>query len=391
MYKKTIFSVLIFATSFAIGWQVLSWTGPTGTAPSGNAPAPINVSSTAQTKEGNLSVAMFYDTNDPSYYINPSGATSAVLAGNVGIGTTNPTAKLQVEGSLEITGTSSYLKFPMLTTAQRDALTPETGMTIFNSTTGQLEVYVPSEWKKVASGAPVGGNCTNPGDCDSGFCVDNWCCDTACDGFCEACSGAKKGYGSDGYCGYIGAGLDPDNECTASGCTSDGTCNGSGACSGNVAAGTDPNNYCTASYTGCNGAYKVGPDGNCDGSGACNTGGLSSFCPTSTPPCSTGGGCSGGNCVSVSNQPIDSQPSGCTGCNYCNGSGSCVACGWTDELWSCSGLSGETTVTVCKPSSGWPTTLVNTTTASGCGSVTGYEWYSCGSGTGHHLHRCQCQ
>ena len=39
---------------------------------------------------GELRASLFRDRDNTSYYINPSGSTSAVLAGNVGIGTTSP-------------------------------------------------------------------------------------------------------------------------------------------------------------------------------------------------------------------------------------------------------------------------------------------------------------
>src|SRR5439155_181355 len=50
-------------------------------------------------------------------------------------------------------------------------------------------------------------------DCQSFNCADGVCCNSACTGTCQACTAAKKGSGSDGSCGTIGNGLDPDNEC----------------------------------------------------------------------------------------------------------------------------------------------------------------------------------
>jgi hypothetical protein len=49
------------------------------------------------------------------------------------------------------------------------------------------------------------------------------CCDSACDGTCMGCTSTLTG-GSDGTCGFIPAGLDPDAECGMS------ACNGTGAC-----------------------------------------------------------------------------------------------------------------------------------------------------------------
>ncbi|MFN2427287.1 MAG: hypothetical protein ABR587_12670 [Candidatus Binatia bacterium] len=71
----------------------------------------------------------------------------------------------------------------------------------------------------LADGAP----CAQNPDCVSSICVDGVCCNAACAGTCQACTAAKKGSGSDGVCGNIGNGTDPDNECA-------GTCDGLGMC-----------------------------------------------------------------------------------------------------------------------------------------------------------------
>ncbi|MDE1925299.1 MAG: hypothetical protein KGH79_03940 [Patescibacteria group bacterium] len=65
----------------AVAGAALAWTGPSGSPPNNNTPAPINVSSTAQTKSGALDIM-----------------------GNVGIGTTSPAGNLDVNGSLCISG-----------------------------------------------------------------------------------------------------------------------------------------------------------------------------------------------------------------------------------------------------------------------------------------------
>ena len=43
-----------------------------------------------------------------------------------------------------------------------------------------------------SSGQPVVDACTASSECDSGFCVDGVCCDSACDGVCEQCSTAGQ-------------------------------------------------------------------------------------------------------------------------------------------------------------------------------------------------------
>ncbi|HEY4519214.1 MAG TPA: hypothetical protein VJK01_02555 [Candidatus Paceibacterota bacterium] len=53
---------------------------------------------------GSIAAAAFIDTENSSYYINPAGGTSALLFGNVGIGTTGPGYKLDVTGNVNATG-----------------------------------------------------------------------------------------------------------------------------------------------------------------------------------------------------------------------------------------------------------------------------------------------
>jgi hypothetical protein len=66
----------------------------------------------------------------------------------------------------------------------------------------------------------VGQGCIVEEDCASGFCIDETCCGTACDGVCEACNLA----GEAGTCTPHPAGTDPDDDCAPL------TCNGAGEC-----------------------------------------------------------------------------------------------------------------------------------------------------------------
>jgi hypothetical protein len=70
--------------------------------------------------------------------------------------------------------------------------------------------------------------CVQSSDCvmipGGGFCVDNKCCETPCDGFCQACVGTLTGF-PDGTCHFIVMGKDPDNECPGL-----STCDGFGMC-----------------------------------------------------------------------------------------------------------------------------------------------------------------
>jgi MYXO-CTERM domain-containing protein len=56
---------------------------------------------------------------------------------------------------------------------------------------------------------PPGTSCNDGSTCASGYCVDGVCCDTACDGSCEACNLEA----TPGLCSAIKAGTDPEAEC----------------------------------------------------------------------------------------------------------------------------------------------------------------------------------
>jgi MYXO-CTERM domain-containing protein len=68
---------------------------------------------------------------------------------------------------------------------------------------------------------PPGTACTGDADCTSGFCTDGVCCDTRCDGLCEACNVT----GSEGACAPVPMGTDPAMECAGV-----LACNGMGMC-----------------------------------------------------------------------------------------------------------------------------------------------------------------
>jgi hypothetical protein len=87
-----------------------------------------------------------------AFYAGTSATTSNELMriqgnGNVGIGTSAPSAKLEVTGStkingqLEIATTTGALLIPRLTTTERTALTAVPGMMIYNSNTGKFQGY----------------------------------------------------------------------------------------------------------------------------------------------------------------------------------------------------------------------------------------------------------
>ncbi len=116
--------------------------------------------------------------------------------------------------------------------------------------------------------APPGDGCSSNGECVTGFCTDGNCCDTACDGLCEACSAEKKGSGDDGVCEPVMPGTDPDDDCdtipgSTNPCQADGFCDGQGQCRQSAAQGTK------CADTSCtNGIEQIFQ---CDGAGSCES------------------------------------------------------------------------------------------------------------------------
>lgn len=96
---------------------------------------------------------------------------------------------------------------------------------------------------------PAGSPCTAPGACESGFCVNEVCCDMACTGACMACS-VMNGAPADGTCGPAAAGT---------------VCGGAASCNGGTVTSAelcDVNGTCQPAVTeGC-GDYACA-DGAC--------------------------------------------------------------------------------------------------------------------------------
>lgn len=68
----------------------------------------------------------------------------------------------------------------------------------------------------------LGGVCTLGSQCDSGFCADGYCCNSACGGTCRRCDNMFTGQ-NNGQCDDTLVNQDPDMECPTD-------CDGNGAC-----------------------------------------------------------------------------------------------------------------------------------------------------------------
>jgi hypothetical protein len=149
--------------------------------------------------------------------------------------------------------------------------------------------------------------CGSGGECASGWCVDGFCCESACGALCEACDQP----GNEGNCRPVPAGSDPYGECSGA-----LVCDGSGGCAA-------PDGYPCTSSPECASGWCV--DGFCCGdacSGPCEA-------------CDIAG--SEGTCSYI---PADSDPDDeCPGALTCDGTGACSgqngeACGSGTECIS---------------------------------------------------------
>jgi len=157
----------------------------------------------------------------------------------------------------------------------------------------------------------IGTACVSGTECNSGFCAQGFCCNTACTGTCTSCALT----GTVGTCTAVAAGTDPLNQCTDAGaasCGTDGTCNGNGACR-LYASGTQ----CVAQS--CTGS-TLGATQTCDGAGVCKAATTSSCTPyvcgtgackttcTSNADCLAPNVCTGTTCGVPSNLKVQYVP-----------------------------------------------------------------------------------
>jgi hypothetical protein len=215
--------------------------------------------------------------------------------------------------------------------------------------------------------------CSVDGDCLNDMCRDGFCCETDCGGTCRACNAAWNG-GTDGVCGDIIPGTDPDNECPASRVCQEGaicgdlilgqSCGADNECdSRNCVDGVCCDSDCSSLCASCIGSQTGGDDGTCafitsgtdpanecanneacDGSGVCKyvdgevcTGGgecLSGFCPSPDGVCCDAacdglceaclGSLTGGSDGSCDYIPVGQDPEDeCVDPATCSGVGTC--------------------------------------------------------------------
>lgn len=198
---------------------------------------------------------------------------------------------------------------------------------------------------------PNGEACASNQECGSGYCVDGFCCNSACNGQCEACGVA----GSEGACSAVlGAPVGARPSCADDGSVCGGTCNGvtRGSCAypgdatecraaacdagqATLAAGCNGSGACPAPQgQSCPGGMCAGAvcQGDCVADGDC---GLGEFCAAGVciptrglgEACARAADCASGRCVD----------------GYCCNaacSGQCEACNEPGSLGICSPVTG---------------------------------------------------
>ncbi|MEZ4232705.1 MAG: DNRLRE domain-containing protein [Polyangiaceae bacterium] len=198
-----------------------------------------------------------------------------------------------------------------------------------------------------------GESCTANPECASGYCVDGFCCNTACNGQCEACSVS----GSEGACSAVtGAPVGARPSCADDGSACGGSCNGvartacayPGSSTECRASSCDTGSGVATLGAGCNGAGACPPlqtlscpSGSCTGDGCGNDCtadadcGVDEYCVAGVcqttqnlgSPCSRNAECGSGRCVD----------------GYCCNSacsGQCEACDLGGNEGVCSAVTG---------------------------------------------------
>jgi hypothetical protein len=120
---------------------------------------------------------------------------------------------------------------------------------------------------------PLGSWCTSDLGCESGHCVENFCCESSCDGPCLGCLAAYNGV-SDGSCLPVIAGTDPGWDCPGA-----EFCDGNGQCvqcldSSSCATGQECSSGTCVGAPACSSAADCGVPQDCYESfcvdGVCN-------------------------------------------------------------------------------------------------------------------------
>lgn len=203
---------------------------------------------------------------------------------------------------------------------------------------------------------PNGSPCSADAHCENKHCVENVCCDSACDGICRTC----KASSSIGTCVNAALGSDPRGSCAGKDPACNGSCDGSGGCDftpivdkacgaslckdNNLTVGKcDSTGDCKQETQTCSGYICA------DGTGcktSCTVGGSDCVAPAVCDPASKkciatladGQPCGNNNDLCGSKQCVDGFCCGtasCPECQSCGVSGQEGTCKPANEAASC--------------------------------------------------------
>lgn len=179
----------------------------------------------------------------------------------------------------------------------------------------------------------LGATCDTGQACANGQCVDGVCCDSACDGLCERCD-------SNGACGPLEAGTDPEEECGGDE-SCGGACDGAGACAfpeEGADCGTcqacDGEGLCVPSAAGQDPGADCGTCEVCDGAGACVAAAegedpKDECAQSAVESCGLNGSCDGGGACALYGSGVVCEAATCEegnaqGAGLCDGAGTCA-------------------------------------------------------------------
>jgi len=205
-----------------------------------------------------------------------------------------------------------------------------------------------------------GSDCSTAADCDTGFCSDGKCCETACNTACKTCAGSTWG-----VCENVGSAAGTDDLDT---CTGSSTCNAAGACKTKQGKGcglgsecltnscvdgtccgggcTTPCRSCANSAGTCTTVVTNGNDDNCSGANTCDASGT---CKKDLGQTCTAGQCASGNCID-GHCCSDTCTTACRSC--ANSAGTCTTVVSSADDDNCNGANTCDASGACKKDKG---------------------------------------
>jgi hypothetical protein len=221
---------------------------------------------------------------------------------------------------------------------------------------------------------PPGAACTSASSCVSGFCAQGVCCNSACTGTCQSCALT----GTAGTCSPVPAGQapNPTSQCAttvATGCSTDGLCDGAGHCrdwpGGTQCAGASCSGAVLTPAATCDGAgtCKTVTPGNCPGNLTCDaTANACKTTCTSNSDCVSPTLCNAGTCSLKPNGTACGNASECAS-NLCQ-QGVCCATTCTGTCLSCAVAGSAGTCSPVAAGGADPTATCTDKGAASCGS-----------------------